>query len=76
MIAVEDLSKSYGRHLALTGVSFQVPTGTIAGFLGPNGAGKTTAMRILTTFFPADRGTARVAGFDTVTQSGEVCARV
>ena len=76
MIEVERLWKSYGSFTALSGVSFTIPTGTIAGFLGPNGAGKTTAMRVLTTFLPVEKGSARVAGYDVTTQHEEVCARV
>jgi ABC-2 type transport system ATP-binding protein len=40
--------------------------------LGPNGSGKTTAVRVLTTLLRPDRGTARVAGFDVVTQATQV----
>ena len=76
MIEVERLWKSYGSFVALSDVSFTIPSGTIAGFLGPNGAGKTTAMRVLTTFLPVQKGSARVAGYDVMTQPLEVCARV
>ncbi|MCK4600940.1 MAG: ATP-binding cassette domain-containing protein, partial [Phycisphaerae bacterium] len=40
MIEVKNLTKWYGRVLALDNVSFHVKRGTIVGFLGPNGAGK------------------------------------
>ncbi len=63
-IEVQDLVKSYGDKVALAGVSFDVPRGTVCGLLGPNGAGKTTAVRILTTLTRADSGRARVAGID------------
>jgi ABC-type enterochelin transport system ATPase subunit len=42
MINVNRLSKRYGSHVAVDGVSFSCPPGTITGFLGPNGAGKST----------------------------------
>src|SRR5262245_43064257 len=64
MIEVENLTKRYGPHTAVEGVSFKVQKGEILGFLGPNGAGKTTTMRILTGYLPATSGTARVAGHD------------
>ena len=48
-IEVENLVLEYGKNIALNGVSFQVPEGTVLGVLGPNGAGKTTAVRILAT---------------------------
>lgn len=72
MIEVDGLTKYYGDHKAIDGISFQVHAGEILGFLGPNAAGKTTTMRILTGFLPASSGTARVAGFDVVRQSLQV----
>ncbi|MEC8973579.1 MAG: ABC transporter ATP-binding protein [Verrucomicrobiota bacterium] len=62
MIDVQNLTKRYGQHVALDGVSFSVNCGEVVGFLGPNGAGKSTTMRILTTFMAATSGTARVGG--------------
>jgi ABC-2 type transport system ATP-binding protein len=76
MIEVSNLTKRYGRHTAVDGISFRVNKGEILGFLGPNGAGKTTTMRILTCFLPATFGTARVAGFDVFEQPLEVKRRV
>src|SRR5579883_3079068 len=63
-IVVEELGRRYGEVLALDGVSFTVPAGTVLGLLGPNGAGKTTTVRILTTLLRPDRGRARVLGYD------------
>ena len=40
MIEVENLTKRYGRHTAVDGISFRVNKGEILGFLGPNGAGQ------------------------------------
>src|SRR6188474_1159837 len=76
MIEVENLTKRYGRHTAVDGISFRVHKGEILGFLGPNGAGKTTTMRILTCYLPPTDGTARVAGYDVFTQPLEVKRRV
>jgi ABC-2 type transport system ATP-binding protein len=76
MIEVENLTKRFPTQLAVSDVSFSVQQGEIVGFLGPNGAGKTTAMRVLTGFLPPTAGTARVAGFDVVTQSLEARARI
>ncbi|MCK6494758.1 ABC transporter ATP-binding protein [bacterium] len=76
MIEVENLCKFYGSVAAIRDVSFHVEKGEILGFLGPNGAGKTTTMRILTGYFPATSGTARVAGFDVFNQLDEVRKRI
>lgn len=72
MIEVQNLSKYYGEHCAVAGISFHVKEGEIVGFLGPNGAGKTTTIRILTCYQPATSGSASVAGHDVFTQSMQV----
>lgn len=71
-IEVKNITKLYGEQKALDNVSFEVHTGKIVGFLGPNGAGKSTMMKILTGFIPPTSGSAKVCGFDILTQSMEV----
>ncbi|MEO5584423.1 MAG: ATP-binding cassette domain-containing protein, partial [Flavobacteriales bacterium] len=56
MLATENIVKKYGDHLALDGVSLEVPTGQVFGLLGPNGAGKTTLIRIITRITGPDSG--------------------
>jgi gliding motility-associated transport system ATP-binding protein len=75
VIAVQHLTKRYGRVTAVDDVSFRVERGEILGFLGPNGAGKTTTMRILTGYMPATEGQAIVAGFDVFDQPLEAKRR-
>lgn len=70
------LEKSFGHTRALAGLDLAVEPGTILGVLGPNGSGKTTAVRVLTTLLRPDRGMARVAGYDVVTQATQVRRRV
>jgi ABC-2 type transport system ATP-binding protein len=74
VLAVEasGLEKAYGRTRALDGLDLEVETGAILGLLGPNGAGKTTTVRVLSTLLRPDRGTARVAGHDVVTEAAAV----
>ena len=48
IISVNNLSKSYGSHKVLNGVSFSFESGQIIGLLGPNGSGKTSLIKILT----------------------------
>ncbi|SDD38700.1 ATP-binding cassette domain-containing protein [Rhodococcus tukisamuensis] len=75
-VEVQDLVLRYGKTLALDGISFTVPEGTVLGVLGPNGAGKTTAVRILATLLRADSGRASVFGLDVASQADEVRASI
>ena len=45
MLEIQELSKSYGKHLAVDKVSFFVPDGQVGILLGPNGAGKSTIIK-------------------------------
>ena len=57
---------------AVDGVDLEVRSGEIFGFLGPNGAGKSTTVRMLTTLLSPTGGSARVAGYDVVTEADAV----
>ena len=50
------VSKRFGQHTALEGVSLDVAPGEVFGLLGPNGAGKTTLIRIGLDILRADEG--------------------
>ncbi|MFK7849909.1 MAG: ABC transporter ATP-binding protein [Akkermansiaceae bacterium] len=76
MIQVKNLSKRYGRHVAVQDISFSVARGEIVGFLGPNGAGKTTTLRMLTGYLPPSGGSAKIADFDIFRQSIEARKRI
>ena len=65
-VIVDQLYKSYGKTRALNGVSFSVDEGELYGIIGPDGAGKSTLFRVLTTLMLADKGDARVMGYDVV----------
>lgn len=64
MIEVTNLTKKYGNHTAVDGLSFRLERGHIYGFLGPNGAGKSTTMNILTGYLAPSSGTVLVDGRD------------
>src|SRR5215470_3538789 len=76
MIEVENLTKRYAGHTAVSGLSFTVGRGEIVGLLGPNGAGKSTTMRVLSCYLPATSGTVKVAGLDVFRDSVEVRRRI
>ncbi|MGD9142440.1 MAG: ABC transporter ATP-binding protein [Dehalococcoidia bacterium] len=60
-IRTENLSKHYGKIIALDNLNLEVPDNAVFGFLGPNGAGKTTTVKLLTGFSRPTSGTAWVA---------------
>ena len=62
-VETHGIGKDYGPLVALESLTLTVEPGEVLGVLGPNGAGKTTAIRVLTTIFPQDRGTFKIAGF-------------
>jgi ABC-2 type transport system ATP-binding protein len=64
VIHASDLTKVFGKSIAVDHISFDVQKGEIFGFLGPNGAGKTTTTRMLTGVIPLDAGTATILGYD------------
>jgi ABC-2 type transport system ATP-binding protein len=71
-VNVEGIGKSFGSVAALRDISFDVGRGEVVALLGPNGAGKTTAVEILSTLTTPDRGRARVAGHDVVSDPAMV----
>jgi sodium transport system ATP-binding protein len=77
MIEAQELTKVFrdkkrGEIRAVDRVNFRCQPGQIYGLLGANGAGKTTCLRMLATILKPTGGTARVAGFDVLTQAAEV----
>jgi ABC-2 type transport system ATP-binding protein len=63
-IEAKNLTKNYGKIIAVDNINFDVKEGEIFGFLGPNGAGKTTTIRMLTGLSQPTAGTARVLDYD------------
>ncbi len=62
MIELRQLTKWYGRTLAVDSLTFSVKPGQVTGFLGPNGAGKSTTMRLILGLDRTDAGAAMVGG--------------
>jgi ABC-2 type transport system ATP-binding protein len=75
-IVVTDLTRTFGKFLAVDHVSFEVKRGDIFGFLGANGAGKSTTIRMLCGLLAATSGTATVAGFDINREPERIKARI
>jgi ABC-2 type transport system ATP-binding protein len=56
ILRIEDVVKTYDKHVAVNHVSFDVPEGFIFGMLGPNGAGKSSLIRMITAITRPDSG--------------------
>lgn len=75
-VDVQNLTKIFGEFRAVSGVSFQIPRGSIFGFLGPNGAGKSTTIRMLLGIISPTSGEGRVLGLDIIKQSEKIKTKV
>jgi ABC-2 type transport system ATP-binding protein len=64
-IAVQALSKRFGRRLAVDDLTFEVPQGSVCGFLGRNGAGKSTAIRMMMNLLDPTAGSVTLLGMDS-----------
>ena len=76
MIALKNLSKWFGKLVAVDRISLSVGRGEVLGFLGPNGAGKSTTMKMVAGFLEPSDGSATVCGHDVVKQPVEVKKRI
>ena len=70
-VELDQVTKRYGRTVAVDGVSLSIATG-ITGLLGPNGAGKTTLLRILATVLAPDSGHVELLGRSTADADGRL----
>ncbi len=64
MIEVKNITKKYGKFIAVDDISFEVKDHEIIGFLGPNGAGKSTTMNMITGYIEPSRGKIIINGYD------------
>ncbi len=72
MIVVDNVSKYYGAHRAVTDLSFEIGQGECVGFLGLNGAGKSTTLRLLSCLLLPTSGRITVRGLDVVDNPHEI----
>ena len=76
VIQTENLTRTFKGVTAVNGLNLSVRRGEILGLVGPDGAGKTTTIRMLCAIMDPTEGSARVAGFDTVSQSEQIKRRI
>jgi ABC-2 type transport system ATP-binding protein len=62
LIELQNVSKTFGKHVAVNDLSLSVPKGSVYGFIGPNGSGKTTTLRMIMNILPPDSGKIEVLG--------------
>ena len=61
-IALHNITKRFGSHVAVNDLSLEVPAGSVYGFIGPNGSGKTTTIRMILHILLPDAGRIEVFG--------------
>ena len=76
VIAISQLTRRFGAHVALDAVSLTLPRGGVYGLVGANGAGKTTLIRHILGLLRAEQGSVRVFGLDPVTDPVGVLSRI
>jgi len=76
LVWARGLVKTFGPHVAVDHVDFDIGRGESFGFLGPNGAGKTSTMRMVACLSPVSEGTLRVLGMDPATHGPTIRARL
>lgn len=75
-VVVEGLVRTFGRRIALDGITARVAGGRITGLVGPDGAGKTTLLRLLCGLLTPTGGRVTVCGYDTVADADAIHERV
>src|ERR1700685_2730485 len=75
-IVAANLAKIYQRGMAVDGISFALPAGSVTGLLGGNGAGKTTTIAMIMGLLTPTSGTVRVLGADMPRQRYRVLHRM
>src|SRR6266550_7058515 len=76
VLRTRNLSKQYGKRLAVDNLNLEVHRGEIFGFLGPNGAGKTTTIRMALGLIAPTSGSVEVLGQDVASHKSHILPRV
>src|SRR5262249_32909953 len=76
VVEISNLSRRFGAKLALDGVDFHVPTGSVVGLVGETGAGKTTLIKHILGLLKAQTGSVRVFGLDPIAEPVKVLSRI
>lgn len=66
IIELDNVTKTFGNHIAVDSLDLKVPPGTIYGFIGPNGSGKTTTLRMIMNILYPDKGSIWINGKEQI----------
>jgi ABC-2 type transport system ATP-binding protein len=61
-VEMQNITKTFGKHVAVNDLSLSVPQGSVYGFIGPNGSGKTTTLRMIMNILYPDSGVIKLFG--------------
>jgi ABC-2 type transport system ATP-binding protein len=75
-VCLNNVTRRFGKMIAVGDLSLSVDSGEVFGFLGPNGAGKTTTINLIIGMLRRDNGDIHVQGFDPQTQPRQVRKRI
>jgi len=75
-VSIRSLIKRFGSNTVLPGLDLDIAPGELFALLGPNGSGKTTLFRILATLLRPDSGSARICGFDAMSEPAAVRGKI
>ncbi|MGN8647324.1 ABC transporter ATP-binding protein [Gracilibacillus sp. HCP3S3_G5_1] len=76
IVQTNNLTKKFGKELAVNGVDLQIPKGEVYGFLGPNGAGKSTTIRMLLGLMKPTSGKVEIFGKDLKSERLNILKKV
>ena len=65
MLEIKNITKKFGDKVALNGLSFKIPDGSVFGLIGSNGSGKSTLLRVISGVYEPDGGSAEIDGVPT-----------
>jgi ABC-2 type transport system ATP-binding protein len=71
VVEIENVTKKFGNHVAVSDLTLNVPQGSIYGFIGPNGSGKTTTLRMIMRIYHPDTGHIRVLGEERLSAAND-----
>jgi multiple sugar transport system ATP-binding protein len=79
-VTLQNVSKSFGKTMAVEGISMTIEDGAFVVLLGPTGAGKTTTLRLISGLEKLDTGSVHIGGrdvaHDKLTHSADTCTLV